>query len=114
MVIYGLKNCDATRKLIKEMKSRGASFSFVDVQEMGLDRQKVEQWIQIKGINILLNRKSTTWRNLAAAEKESLTDSASAVDLIVKHVKLLKRPILEWNKTVFVGNEALKEILSSF
>ena len=50
----------------------------------------------------LLNKRSTTWRNLDDDEREDL-DEARAMSLMMKHPTLIKRPILHYGDTIEIG-----------
>jgi len=64
---------------------------------------QIGRWASAVGTDKLLNTRSTTWRNLSAADKENVTEK-KAVDLMVQHPTLIKRPIIENGPTqVFVG-----------
>ena len=50
----------------------------------------------------LLNRRSTTWRELPEAEKAGL-DAAAAARLLERHPTLIKRPVIEAGDVLIVG-----------
>lgn len=50
----------------------------------------------------VLNKRSTTWRQLDDEEKENL-DANSARELLLAHPTLLKRPLLENGDEILVG-----------
>jgi arsenate reductase-like glutaredoxin family protein len=64
-------------------------------------------WCQQVGWEILLNKKSTTWRSLPIATQQQLTGEAAAIELMQQNTSLIKRPVIELNDRVMVGfNEA--------
>ncbi len=103
MNLYGLKNCDTCRKAMKALDGAAVRYSFHDVREETPTKMQIGRWASAVGTDKLLNTRSTTWRNLSAADKENVTEK-KAVDLMVKHPTLIKRPIIENGPTqVFVG-----------
>jgi arsenate reductase len=110
MKVYGLKNCDTTRKALKYLREGGAPAEIHDLRADGLSAQKLREWIKILGWETMLNRRGTTWRGLSEAEKENLTQS-KAVDLMLKYPALIKRPIVEGKKGPTLG---FKDIQSKF
>ncbi|GAB4356086.1 MAG: ArsC family reductase [Kiloniellaceae bacterium] len=94
IVVYGLKNCDSCRKAAKLLEAAGRPFRFHDLRADGLPRDRLAQWLATAGWETLLNRRSTTWRDLPAAEKAGL-DAAAAGRLLERHPTLIKRPVVE-------------------
>jgi arsenate reductase len=84
MIIYGLKNCDTCRKALKALPNA----ELVDVSVNSVPDGILDRAMSQFGEKIL-NTKSTTWRGLDAAERE--TDPKA---LLVAHPKLMKRPLI--------------------
>ena len=105
MKMYGLKNCDTCRKALKWTAERGLKVEFVDVREGDMSRADVERFVANAGWQTALNRKSTTWRGLAEAEKADI-DDAKAINLIAQHPALLKRPVFDIKGTIVIGFDA--------
>ena len=53
-------------------------------------------------MDTLLNRRSTTWRQLSEDARSGLTDK-TAVDLLLTHPALLKRPLLDVDGALRAG-----------
>ena len=83
-------------ELAKWLDDQGIAYAFHDFRADGLKGADVERWAATLGWESLLNRRSTTWRELPDGEKENL-DGDKAVALMVANPTLIKRP-------VFVGN----------
>ncbi|TCS61364.1 Spx/MgsR family RNA polymerase-binding regulatory protein [Varunaivibrio sulfuroxidans] len=95
--IYGLKNCDTCRRAQKWAKGEGLDFRFHDLREHPIERASLEAWADAVGWSVLLNRRSTTWRNLDEDARTSL-DETRALDLMVRHSALVKRPIFAFRE----------------
>jgi arsenate reductase (glutaredoxin) len=102
ITIYGLKNCDTCRKANKWLDAAGIEYHFKDVRDDGLESKTIVRWITTVGWEVLLNRRGTTWRNLADADKHEV-DATKALALMSEHPALIKRPVFEINETVLVG-----------
>ena len=98
IVVYGIPNCDKCRAASKWFTAHEAEFRFHDVRVDGLDSKQVSDWLDTLGSDTLLNRRSTTWRQLGEAERNS--DPAG---LILKHPTLLKRPLVDTGNGLVVG-----------
>lgn len=103
MNLYGLKNCDTCRKAMNALDGASISYGFHDVREDGITKAQLNRWAKAVGTDKLLNTRSTTWRNLPAADKENIDDK-KAVALMAENPTLIKRPIIENGPTqVYVG-----------
>lgn len=106
LTLYHLKTCDTCRKAIKALQTAGHDLSLIDVRADGMARPVLEGLIEAHGWEIVVNRRSTTWRGLEAADKENINNQ-SAIALIGAHPTLMKRPVIMsadkttigWSKT---------------
>lgn len=102
IVIYGLKNCDRCRQAVKLLQAAGCAHRFHDLRADGLPEGRLAAWLRHAGWEVLLNRRSTTWRDLPDLEKAGL-DAARAADLMARHPTLIKRPVVEVGDALIVG-----------
>lgn len=93
MKIYGLKNCDTCRKVIKAVP--GASLW--DVREQPVPAAVLRAAFEQFG-DALLNTRSTTWRALSEEERQGVP-----LDLIGAHPALMKRPLIDAGGTLYLG-----------
>lgn len=107
ITLYGLKNCDSCRKASKAYAAAGKAVHFHDFRADGLESARLEAWLQALGWEALINRRSTTWRNLEDTDKADL-DNAKALALGLAQPSLLKRPIIEAADGVSVGFDPKK------
>jgi arsenate reductase len=100
--LYGIKNCDTVRRARKWLDQNDYDYSFHDFRKDGLDADLVERLSAEIGWEKMLNRRSTSWRQLADADREKL-DESRAVQLMLKHPTLIKRPVIEHDSRFTVG-----------
>lgn len=98
LTLYGLKNCDTCKKALKALEAAGKQVRFVDIRAEADLSALVPIWLEHAGSELLINRRSTTWRNLSDAERE--TEPAK---LLKANPTLIKRPVIERGNDVFVG-----------
>jgi arsenate reductase len=103
--LYGIKNCDTVRKARKWLEAQGIDYTFHDVRADGLTKKAVTEWAKAVGWETLLNRRGTTWRQLPDVAKESINQK-EAIDLMLEHPTLIKRPVLAHKKVIHVGFKA--------
>lgn len=92
--VYGLTRCDTCVKARKWLDANGVAYRFVDYRDEPVSPQALQDWArQLGGWEKLVNRASTTWRNLDPALREPADDAAWQA-LIASHPALVKRPVL--------------------
>lgn len=104
--VYGLANCDTTRAALKWLDAKGRPTSFHDLRSDGLTPAMVDRWLKALGWEKVLNKASTTWRELPEAQKAGV-DRANAIELLLAHPTLVKRPVLEAGGETSVGFKAV-------
>jgi len=97
MKIYGLKNCDKCRLASKTLLNSGQEVSFIDVRSDGISLKLLENFYSIFGVE-LVNKRSTTWRNLSMSEQKQ-----DLIELLIKYPALMKRPIISYNDKFELG-----------
>lgn len=100
--IYGIPNCDTVRKAVKWLEAQNIEHEFIDYRKNPLPKKEIEAWDKAIGWETLLNKRSTAWRPLDASIKDNI-DRASAIDLMLEKVTLIKRPVLVKGKDVYLG-----------
>ncbi len=102
ITLYGIKNCDTVKKARRWLDDNQQQYQFHDLRVDGLDSEKLSSWLTQIDKMALLNKRSTTWRQLPDADKSNLSDS-NIKKLLLNNVTLIKRPVLEFNKKIYTG-----------
>lgn len=100
--LYGLKNCDTCKKALKALEAKGNEVIYIDIRKDADLEAKVPHWLKQISAEKLLNKRSTTWRNLSKAEQESARTKQTESTLIANPT-LIKRPVIETGKKVTAG-----------
>lgn len=100
--IYGIRNCDTMKKARVWLEERGIDHRFHDYKAEGVDRARLERWVDAAGWETVLNRAGTTFRKLDEAEKADL-DRERAIALMLAQPSMIKRPVLEAGDRIVVG-----------
>lgn len=103
-VMYGLTRCDTCVKARKWLAAHQVPYEFIDYREQPVPPATLLAWAQqLGGWEKLVNRASTSWRNLTEAERNPAGDEGWQA-LIACHPALVKRPVLlTADGTVSVG-----------
>ena len=105
LTVYGIKNCDSVKKARKWLEESGKDYRFADFRVDGLDAADLDNWISNCGWETILNRRSTSWKNLPEAARSNV-DEASARQLMLDNPTLIKRPVTVTGSKVLVGFKA--------
>jgi len=102
IILYGLRNCDTCKKALAALEAAGRSVTFVDIRTEADLAAKVPVWLAAKGLQLLVNKRSATWRTLDDAERARV-EAGDAAALLIANPTLIKRPVIEAGREVFVG-----------
>lgn len=92
--LYGLAACDTCRKARNWLERFGIAHAFVDYREQRQPPETLKSWAtQLGGWDKLINKASTTWRQLPDARKSPGSDPEWQL-LLKEHPALIKRPVL--------------------
>lgn len=91
--LFGIKNCDTVKKARNWLQEHQIDYQFHDFKTQGLSPELLDSWIDALGWDTLLNKRSTTWRQLPQESKDTL-DATSAKALMLEQPTLIKRPVL--------------------
>ena len=105
ITVYGIKNCDTVRKALKWLTEHQIAHQLHDYRIAGLSPQFLSQAEQQFGWENLLNKRSTTWRNLDEQVKKTLSKT-TALSVLTEHPTLIKRPIILQDGIALIGFEA--------
>jgi arsenate reductase (glutaredoxin) len=103
MTLYGIPNCDVTKKTIDWLKKNKIEYTFYNYKDNGISAQKLNEWSKQVGWEKFFNKRSTTWRELPANEQQLVTDQTSAVMIMQQHNSIIKRPIIEHKGKLLIG-----------
>jgi arsenate reductase len=105
MTLYGIKNCDTMKKARAWLDAKGVAYTFHDYKAEGIDRARLEGWVQSVGWEMLLNRAGTTFRKLPEADRIDLNEG-KALALMLEQPSMIKRPVLDLDGRLIVGFKA--------
>ena len=104
-LLFGIPNCDTVRKARKWLDEHGLTHEFIDFRADRPSLKKISEWLSAVGSERLINRRSTTFKQLSQGDKAAL-EGGDTVSVLRAQPTLIKRPVLEWNNAVSVGFKA--------
>jgi len=102
ITVYGIPNCDTVKKARKWLNAKDISYEFHDYKKKGIDMKTLQSWSKTLGWDALLNRRGTTWRKFDESDKADI-DERRALDLMVEHTSMIKRPVIEYDGGLLLG-----------
>ena len=103
ITVYGIPNCDITKKAMNWLKQNNIHFVFHDYKKEGINIDKLNEWSAKSSWEILLNKRGTTWKAIDSKVQETIIHQEAAVKLMHEHTSLIKRPVIEINKEILIG-----------
>lgn len=100
-ILYGIKNCDTVKKARAWLEKNHIAYTFHDFRTDGLSETQVSNWINELGLETLVNKRSTTWKEIDEETKNKFNENA--IKIITANPTLIKRPLLETGKQTYVG-----------
>jgi Spx/MgsR family transcriptional regulator len=92
--LYGLKNCDTCRKATKWLDRFGIAYTFVDYREQKPSPETLVDWAaRLGGFAAMVNKSSTTWRQLPENRKAAASEAEWKL-LLREHPQLIRRPVV--------------------
>ncbi len=104
--LYGIPNCDTVKKARVWLDAQGHACTFHDYKKEGADPAKIAGWIAVAGLDLVVNRKGTTYRALSDADNALAASADTAPALLAAHPSVIKRPIVEHAGGLLVGFKA--------
>lgn len=104
-ILYGISNCDTIKKAQRWLKNNNITYTFHDYRKDGLDEALLHQFLKDITWTDLLNKRSTSYRNLSAEQKESLNEE-TIIALFIELPTLIKRPLLINDQNFLLGFKA--------
>ena len=113
-VLYGIKNCDTVKKARQWLDRHQIEYRFHDFRDDGLEFKQVQKWLDEIGLDILLNKRSTSWKLLDENLRVKI-NAKNAAGLLTEQPTLIKRPLLDLGHRCFVGfnDEQYREIFKT-
>ncbi len=102
VTIYGIPNCDTMKKARAWLEGHGIAYAFHDYRASGLEASRLDGWVEKLGWQVLLNKASTSFRELPEARKRDLTEK-KATALMLANPTMIKRPVLDLGDRLLVG-----------
>ena len=100
--IYYLKTCDTCKRILKQIKNID-QFQLQDIKEEPISMKQVEEMYELLGnYETLFSKRAKLYKEMGLKD-ENLTEN-DFKRYILEHYTFLARPVIIYNKDIFVGN----------
>lgn len=104
LTVYGIANCDKVRIMRKWLDAEGHTFEFVDFKQTPPSDELIQIWLNKLDDPVkLVNKRSTTWRQLDENQRNRITDPSALIALLSANPTLIPRPVIEWQNQLWIG-----------
>lgn len=100
--LYGIANCDSVKKARKWLEQNNLPYTFHDYRKDGLDKILLGSFLENIHWTDLINKRSTSFRQLTAEQKENLS-AETVIELFIAFPTLIKRPLLHHDNHYQLG-----------
>ncbi|MDB5819880.1 MAG: spxA [Rhizobacter sp.] len=101
--LYGIPNCDTVKKARAWLAESKVPYEFHDFHKKGVPEAELDRWMARLGWERLLNKQSSTWRQLDDSTRDKTTTSAAARALMLAQPTLIKRPVVDADGELSLG-----------
>ena len=110
--LYGITSCSTVTKARRFLEKNNCDYQFYDFKKQSVTIKLISELEARVGWQLMLNKRSTTWRQLDESQKEGV-DQHKAIALMIEKPTLIKRPLLDTGKNILLGFkiETYQEIL---
>ncbi len=92
--LYGLDNCDSCKKARKWLERFGIAHAFIDYRDQPQSPATLVDWKeQVGGWDLMINKSSTTCRNLSPHRKAPASEAEWKL-LLREYPQLIRRPVV--------------------
>ena len=103
ITVHGIKNCDSVKRARLWLEAQEIAYEFRDFRKRPPSMEEIESWTQHCDWQKLLNKRSTSWKNLPQADRDRAIDARAVAQLLHANPTLIKRPLLTKGDSVTTG-----------
>ena len=101
------------KKAFEQLNAQQVAFEFHDYKKQGIDLDTLQHWADQVGLDVLLNKKGTTWRKFSPEQQAEISSSPqNTLQALHNNTSMIKRPVLVNDSQTLVGfdEDSYKEL----
>lgn len=103
LTIYGIPACYTMKKTFEYLQAKGVKFEFHNYKKQGIPSEILQAFIDQLGLDKVLNKQGSTYRQLADETKALIANPNEAFSFLLDKNSAIKRPILQDGKRIIAG-----------
>lgn len=105
MKFYGYKKCSTVKKAKKWLQENNINFEEIDLVDTPPTREEIKRIYEESGHDLkkFFNTSGVKYRELGLKDVVKTASEDELLDLLASDGKLIKRPLLVYNKKVLIG-----------
>jgi arsenate reductase len=111
--VFGIPTCDRIRAVRKLLKASATEHVFQDVRRDPPAPDQLRVWANALGMDVLINRRGTTWRKLTDETKQNINEGGLDVQIaaLIQQPEMIKRPLVVFDDgQIATGPDAQQRI----
>jgi arsenate reductase (glutaredoxin) len=103
ITVYGIPNCDTVKKALTWLDEHTVKYVFHNYKKEGIDEATVKTWLQQQPLEVVVNKKGSTYKKLDEATQRKLASEKTAIKILQENTSAIKRPIVNIKGIITVG-----------
>jgi arsenate reductase (glutaredoxin) len=103
ITVYGIPNCDTVKKALTWLDEHKIKYVFHNYKKDGIDEATIKTWLQQQPLDVIVNKKGSTYKNLDEAAQKKLASEKTAVKILIENTSAIKRPIVNKKGVITAG-----------
>lgn len=103
ITIYGIPACNTMKKTFEFLQAKGIEYTFHNYKKEGISAPILQGFIDQLGLEKVLNKQGSTYRQLPDETKALLSNEDEAFSFLLEKNSAIKRPIITDGKRIIAG-----------
>jgi Spx/MgsR family transcriptional regulator len=103
ITIYGIPACNTMKKTFDFLDEKGISYEFHNYKKKGISSAILQEFIDQLGIEKVLNKQGSTYRQLSDEAKMAIINPAESFQFLLEKNSAIKRPMISDGKRIIAG-----------
>ncbi len=103
ITIYGIPACNTMKKAFDFLAKKDIQYTFHNYKKEGISAVTLQNFIDKLGIEKVLNKQGSTYRQLSDREKDALEEKTTVFSFLLEKNSAIKRPIITDGNRIIAG-----------
>ena len=104
--VYGIPNCQTVKKARVWLEEHAVDYTFHNFKTEAPTAELLQAWLQHVALDALVNKRGTAWRKLSETDQQALSQTDTALAVLIANPSVIKRPVTVSDTQVLLGFDA--------